>query len=417
MPLTVIGISHETAELATRERLAFEPDQLENELQSLQQVAGVHGGCIVSTCNRSELYLAVDDANDKSLISWLAKSRGVPEAELRRCAYVHHEQHAARHLFRVACGLDSMVLGEPQILGQLKQAYQQAQEAQVGSSELQQAFESSFRVAKQVRTETDIGAHPVSVAFAATRLAQQIFADFSGLTALFIGAGDTIELACRHLVELGLQRPIIANRTVERAQALATEFHGAAIALDDVALQLPNIDIIISSTASRDIVLGYDAIKAGLKKRRHRPLFVVDLAVPRDIDPRADKFDDIYLYAVDDLQHVIQEGQRSREAAAIEAEQIIHRAVENFLQQRRSRDAAATITALRNRALADRDELLAQAQKTLESQGGEAALELLAHRLTNKLLHEPTKQLSTAAANGDIELLEQARRLFGIQDK
>ena len=419
MPLTVVGISHETAELATRERLAFAPDQLASELRDLQQLAGIRGGCIVSTCNRSELYISSDSTDPAPLLHWLAKSRDVSEAELQRCAYIHHEQQAARHLFRVASGLDSMVLGEPQILGQLKQAYQSAQDAlpgHVGSGELQLLFESGFRVAKQVRTETDIGAHPVSVAFAATRLAQQIFADFSGLTALFIGAGETIELACRHLVELGLQRPIIANRTVENAQALATEFHGAAIALEDVPLQLPNVDIIISSTASSDIVLSFDTIKTGLKKRRHRPLFIVDLAVPRDIDPRAEKFDDVYLYAVDDLQHVIQEGQRSREQAAVQAEQIIHREVDVFLQQSRSRDAAGTIKALRERALADRDELLIQAQKTLENQGPEAALELLAHRLTNKLLHEPTKQLSAAAASGDTDLLEHAQRLFGLEN-
>jgi glutamyl-tRNA reductase len=310
-----------------------------------------------------------------------------------------------------------MVLGEPQILGQVKSAYQAASEAGTLGKNLDRLFQHTFSVAKQVRTDTRIGESPVSVAFAAVSLSKQIFADLSKQTALLIGAGETIELVARHLHDSNLGRLIVANRTFERARDLATVFGGFAISLSEIPNHLAEADIVISSTASNHIILDHELVRRSLKKRKHRPVFMVDIAVPRDLDPAIAKLDDVYLYTVDDLQGIIQENLRSRQAAAEQAEEIIDTQVNQFMAWLRSQDSAASMRALRQQAEIVRDDILERARRQLE-QGKDAdqVLSFLANTLTNKLLHAPSTGLREAAAQGNIELVEAIKYLYKLED-
>jgi glutamyl-tRNA reductase len=320
-----------------------------------------------------------------------------------------------RHLLRVAGGLDSMILGEPQILGQMKEAYQNASNAGTLDAALERLFQHTFSVAKQIRTDTAIGESPVSVAFAAVSLAKQIFSDFEQHTALLIGAGETIELTARHLHEQQLGRMIIANRTPERAHQLAAQFNGYGIGLEEIPAHLAEADIIISATGSDRAILNRGLVKPALRQRKHKPVFMVDIAVPRDIDPSVAKFEDVYLYTVDDLQEVIRENLRSREEAAHQAEEIIDVQVERFMAWLRAQDAVSSIRSFRDQAGLKRDEVLAKAQQML-SNGKDPAevLHFLANTLTNKLTHAPCVQIRRAAEAGDTLMLEAALRLFNL---
>ncbi len=322
-----------------------------------------------------------------------------------------------RHILRVASGLDSMILGEPQILGQMKCAYQCAAEAGCVDSLLSRLFQHAFSVAKQVRTDTAIGASPVSVAFAAVSLARQIFGDLAQQTALLIGAGETVELAARHLHEHGLGRMIVANRTVEHAHTLASLFNGYGIGLEEIPAHLAEADIVISSTASSTPILTLPAVKQALKARKHRPIFMVDIAVPRDIEPRIGELDDIFLYTVDNLQEVIQENLKSRQAAARQAEEMIDVQVNHFIAWQRSRDAVPTIRQLREQAESQRDEVLQKARQQLASgKDPVQVMEYLAHTLTNKLIHQPSTHLRQAGSDGRTDLLEAARELLNLPE-
>jgi glutamyl-tRNA reductase len=308
-----------------------------------------------------------------------------------------------------------MVLGEPQILGQVKMAYQSANDASTAQKLLGRLFQHSFAVAKQVRTDTAIGHSPVSVAFAAVSLARQIFSDLSTQTALLIGAGETVELAARHLHQHGIGRMVVANRTVERAHQLAAQFDGYAIALTELPNHLPEADIVISSTASPLPVLGKGAVESALKKRRRKPIFMVDIAVPRDIEPEVGDLDDVYLYAVDDLEEVIQENLRSRQDAALQAEDIIELQTIEFMGWLRSLDAVGMIQSYRSQAERLRDEVLERAHRMLA--GGkppEEVLQYLAHTLTNKLLHAPSARIRQAGYEGEAQLLEAAHLLLQL---
>jgi glutamyl-tRNA reductase len=308
-----------------------------------------------------------------------------------------------------------MVLGEPQVLGQLKDAYRIASRTGSIGQMLSRLFQHAFRVAKQVRSNTEIGAHPVSIAFAAVRLAQQIFGDLAQRTALCIGAGNTIELAARHLHENGLQRMIVANRTLERTRNLAAEFNAYAITLADVPIHLDEADIIISATASQLPILGKGAIESAIRKRRHRPMFLVDLAVPRDIEPEAGSLDDVYLYTVDDLKGVVDDNLQSRKEAALQAEEIIEIQVFQFMEWLKSLDSVATIRALRDHAYGIRHEALEAARQQLRrGDDPEAVLQQITHTLTNKLLHTPSTRLRNAGAAGRDDLLQTARELFNL---
>ncbi len=417
MPLLALGLNHQTAPVGVRERVAFAPDRLHPALRDLLDRGGAYEAAILSTCNRTELYCGLKDGDSRQVVEWLGDYHRLQTVDLWPYLYQHAEGRAVRHILRVASGLDSLVLGEPQILGQVKAAYQAANSAGALGMRLERLFQHTFAVAKQVRTDTRIGVSPVSVAFAAVSLAKQIFADLPQRTALLIGAGDTMELVARHLHESGIRRLVVANRTLERAHALAASFAGYAIALEEIPAHLSEADMVISATASPGLMLDASLIRRCLKQRRHQPMFMVDLAVPRDIDPVAADLDDVYLYTVDDLKDIIQENLRSRQAAAAQAEEIIDSQVEHFMAWLRMQDSAVSIRALRQRAEALRDEVLARAQRQL-AQGKDPAeiLNCLANTLTNKLMHPPCAGLREAAAQGDVETLTLIQNLYRLRD-
>ncbi|ADC63302.1 glutamyl-tRNA reductase [Allochromatium vinosum] len=415
MKLLVLGLNHKTAPVDIRERLAFGPDIIAGALRDLTGCDGVLEGVILSTCNRTELYCAVQDGAEETLRRWLSGFHGIEHERVDPFLYAHADRDAVVHLLRVSSGLDSLVLGEPQILGQVKTAYQTASDCSATGKLLGRLFQHTFSVAKTVRTETAIGSNPVSVAFAAVNLARQIFSDLSKQTALLIGAGETIELAARHLHHNGVGRIIVANRTVERAHDLATQFEGFAISLTEIANHLPEADIVIASTASPLPVLGKGTVERALKKRKHRPIFMVDIAVPRDIEPEVGELADVYLYTVDDLQGVIDESLRSRQAAAVQAEEIIDFHSGEFMAWLRSLDAAGLIQDYRQRSEELRDEVLARARRQLDAGKPPAeVLNFLAHTLTNKLLHAPSSRLRQAARDGDAVILDAANELFQL---
>jgi glutamyl-tRNA reductase len=416
MPLLVIGLNHTTAPVSIRERLTFGPDIIVAALRSLTELAGIHEAVILSTCNRTEVYCHTDPGDaDELTRDWLAGFHGLSVEDISPYLYMHEERRAIGHLLSVASGLDSMVLGEPQILGQVKNAFQTASDAGRTGKLLTRLFQHAFSTAKQVRTDTAIGDSPVSVAFAAVSLARQIFADLSQQTAMLIGAGETIELAARHLIQNGIGRIIVANRTIARAQELAEQFDAYAIGLTEIPSHLADADIVISSTASPVPILGKGTVESALKRRRHRPMFMVDIAVPRDIEAEVADLEDVYHYTVDDLDEVIQGNLRSREEAAGQAQEIIQFQVDEFLAWMRSLDAVGLIQDYRRQAGNIRDEVLGKALRMVESgKPAEEALTFLAQTLTNKLLHTPSTQLREAGSNGQHELLEAANALFQL---
>ena len=415
MAFIALGINHKTASVAVRERVAFSPEQLVEALRQLCRVVGSREAAILSTCNRSELYLEVEHAQPHAVLEWLAQFHQVPVEDLQACAYVHQDDQAVQHMMRVACGLDSLVLGEPQILGQIKSAYAVAREAGTLGPILGRLFQATFSTAKTVRTDTAIGENPVSVAFAAVSLAKQIFTDMSRSQALLVGAGETITLVARHLFEQGVKKIVVANRTLERATALASEFGAQAILLSDIPDALVNSDIVISSTASQLPILGKGAVERALKLRKHKPIFMVDIAVPRDIEPQVGELDDVYLYSVDDLHEVVTENLKSRQGAAKAAEELVVRGTSDFMQRMRELEAVDVLRAYRQQGERLRDEELARAQRALANGASpEDALAALARGLTNKLLHAPSVQLKRLSADGRCEALAVAQELFGL---
>lgn len=416
MTLLAFGVNHNTAPLEVRERITFAVEKVPEALGQLTGKSGAREAAILSTCNRTEVYCTLGQSGELGPIEWFHEFHGMPRDQLQPFLYKYPDANAVKHVLRVAAGLDSMILGEPQVLGQLKDAYQLALEAGSIGKLLSRLFQHSFRVAKQIRSSTLIGAHPVSVAFAAVRLAQQIFGNLEDRTALLIGAGDTIELAARHLHQNGLKRMIIANRTLERSQQLATEYSAYAIALADIPNHLPEADIVISSTASQLPILGKGAIERAIRLRKRRPMFLVDIAVPRDIEPEAGELEDVYLYTVDDLKDVIQDNMRNRQQAAQQAEEIIDTQVVHFMDWLNSLDAVSTIRALRDQAYSIQDELLLEARQKLKAGSDpEKVLQEVTRALTNKLIHAPSTQLRTAGAEGRDDLLNAAQELFNLK--
>lgn len=417
MTLLAFGINHTTAPLAIRERVAFAPDSLEQALRSAREQASLEEVAILSTCNRTEIY-ATSNAEGEQLLNWLLAHTQLNDQDLSDCYYCFQDEEAVNHMMKVAGGLDSMVLGEPQILGQMKSAYAVASGAGTIGGVLHNTFQQVFGIAKRVRSETAIGENPVSVAYAAVSLAQQIFSDLKEDTALLIGAGETIQLVARHLREQGIRRLIVANRTLERAQELVREFAAEAILLADIPEHLHRADIVISSTASQLPLLGKGAVESALKKRKHKPMFMVDIAVPRDIEAEVGRLDDVYLYTVDDLHEVIDKNRQSRAAAADKARDIIAQGVAQYRDQLRSQDAVATIKAYRTKAEALRASELDKALRALAAGGDpEQLLGQLARNVTNKLLHPPSASLRQAGARGRVEVVQIARELFDLVDE
>ena len=416
--LFALGINHRTAPVEVRERLSVNDVQLGEALNSLHSGVKVPEAAILSTCNRTEIYFRESgQEGEERVLDWLGGFHGIRRGELEAYLYRHRDNEAVMHTLRVACGLDSMILGEPQILGQMKSAYQHAHEAGTLGLSLERLFQHAFATAKDVRTSTAIGASAVSVAFAAVSLARQIFGDLKPLTALVIGAGETIELALRHLAGHGIGHVIVANRTVERAHTLGDRFNAEPIPLNALPDYLHRADIVISSTAAPLPILGKGAVERAIRKRRHRPIFMVDIAVPRDIEPEVAELEDIYLYTVDDLQQVINENMASRQAAAEQAEQIIATRADEFMRWLRARDSVESIRRLREQAESIQLEALGRAESLLRAgRPPEEVLRQLAHALTNKLMHAPCKTLNTAAHDGDDHLFRAAHRLFLLPD-
>lgn len=415
MALVTLGINHRTAPVELRERIAFTPDRMADAFAELRVASGADEVAILSTCNRTELYLAGDNECAPLVLRWLAGFHQLDAAELEDAVYVHYDADAVRHMMRVAAGLDSMVLGEPQILGQLKEAYALAREHGGCGSFLSRLFEQTFSVAKRVRTHTAIGENPVSVAYAAVSMAHHIFADMSRNKALLIGAGKTIELVAQHLAQAGVSDFLVANRTLERAQSLAAAHGGQGIVLSDIPEHLADVDIVIASTASPLPILGKGAVERALKRRKHRPYFMVDIAVPRDIEPEVGALADVYLYTVDDLRQVIEENIRSREGAAREAENLVMDGVQAFLNQLRALDAVSTLKQFRQHAERLRDLETEKALKALRNGGDpETVLRSLARGLTNKFLHQPSVQVRKATTEGRTEVTEWLRELHQL---
>ncbi|WP_458524943.1 glutamyl-tRNA reductase [Onishia taeanensis] len=417
MTLLALGINHKTAAVEVREQVAFTPAQLEAALTELRALPEVQEAALLSTCNRTELYCVIERDGEAAILDWLSRFHALGVEQLTAAAYHYLDGDAARHLMRVAVGLDSMVLGEPQILGQLKDAYQAARTHQGLGGELERLFQHTFAVAKQVRTETGIGENPVSVAYAAVSMASRIFDDFRRSTALLIGAGETIELVARHLREAGVRQLIVANRTRERAAHLADAFGGEAISLNEIPDALARADIVISSTAAPLPILGKGMVERAIKKRRHRPVFMVDIAVPRDIEPQVGELDDVFLYTVDDLHEVIEENRRHRQVAADQAEALIEHGVGSWQHERRVRGAGDLIR--RYRAQGERlraeseDQALAQLAR---GEDPEKVVARLTRQLTNKLMHAPTLGLREASGAERQDLIEAAEALLFDSD-
>lgn len=411
MSLFVLGINHQTAPVSLRERVAFSADTVPAALDALRTLPQVQEVALLSTCNRTELY-AVSNDDGQALADWLA-THPDDVGDLHAYLYRHRDADAVRHLFRVATGLDSLVLGEPQILGQVKDAWSTARSAGTLGSQLDRLFQHAFTTAKRARTDTRIGANPVSVASAAVRLAQESFARLEDSTVLMIGAGETIELAARHLVQAKAKRLLVANRTLAHAQDLATRHGGVALPLTELDKHLGEADVVISATASRDPVLRKPHVAAALATRRHRPMLLLDLAVPRDIAPDVADLKDVFLYTVDDLERAIEDNRRSRREAASEAEAIVELQVARFTETLAASTRTEPLKRLRAHGEAAKADVLAKAQQQLAAgQDPAEVLQFLAHTLTNRLLHAPTVALREAALTGNADLARAADKLF-----
>jgi glutamyl-tRNA reductase len=414
MPVWALGLNHHTAPLDLRGRFAFAIDQVAPTLQGLRATLSRQPeATLLSTCNRTEIYCAGERAEIDSTLQWLATSGGVPSDALREHTYALHDADAARHAFRVASGLDSMVLGEPQILGQMKDAVRAADEAGAMGTTLHQLFQRSFAVAKEVRTSTEVGSHSISMAAAAVRLASQIFEDLGRIRVLFVGAGEMIDLAVTHFAAKNPKTMVIANRTLERGEKLAGRFGAEVMPLADLPGRLGEFDAVISCTASTLPIIGLGAVERALKQRRRKPMFMVDLAVPRDIEPEVKKLQDVYLYTVDDLARVVQTGKDNRQAAVAQAEVIIDAGVQNFVHWMRQRSTVPLIQQLNAQADEWRTAELARARKLLaKGESVDAVMEALSRGLTQKMLHGAMAELHGSQAEELEHTAQTVSRLF-----
>ncbi|MEF8717612.1 MAG: glutamyl-tRNA reductase [Candidatus Accumulibacter necessarius] len=412
MPLFTLGINHHTAPLSVREQVAFHAERVSEALTDLTRCKPVHEAAILSTCNRTEVYVATDVP--EAATHWLADYHGLACHEIEPYLYSYPERDAVRHAFRVASGLDSMVLGEPQILGQMKEAVRAADEAGTLGTTLHKLFQHAFAAAKEVRSTTAIGANIVSMAAAAVRLAGHIFERIADQRILLIGAGEMIDLCARHFAAQQPKQVVIANRTVERGRALADRFGGSAIRLEELGERLSQFDIVVSCTASPLPIIGLGMAERAIRLRRHRPMFMVDLAVPRDIEPEVGEMDDVFLYTIDDLAHVVESGLESRQAAVVDAEAIISERVETFLRWLATRGTVPVIRSLRDAAeRARRHEMELALRLLAKGEDPARVLDQFSHRLTNKFLHAPTQALTRAGGDRD-DLQSVVARLFHL---
>ncbi|MAT83579.1 MAG: glutamyl-tRNA reductase [Gammaproteobacteria bacterium] len=416
MAILAYGLNYRTAPVEVRERIAFPEESLAEALVAIREsVPTLSEAAIVSTCNRTELYAALDPADERLIPAWLASYRRIEPTELASMAYTYWDADAARHLIRVASGLDSQVLGEPQILGQVKTAYDIARSAGTLGPELNLLSQVTLSAAKRVRTDTEIGRNPVSVAYAAVVMAQQIFSELASKRALLLGAGDTIQKVAEHLSALGIGALGVANRTLANAEALAGRFNARAMQLTDVATHLHEYDIVIASTGSALPVLGKGAVEHAIKVRRRRPMFIVDIAIPRDVEPEVADLSDVYLYTIDDLTDIIEENVRQRREAAESAELLVDDGATHFVRERRAHQSRELLKRFRDQAEAVKGAELERALRELKAGGDpEAVVNTLARSITNKLIHQPTVAIREASADGRADLIEYLKTLYRL---
>ncbi len=415
MQLIALGLNHETAPLELRERVAFGPDIMGDALEDLAKSRIAAEAAILSTCNRTEVYCGHETLDPQRVIDWLSAQTHLNHRDLQHSLYVHPNDRAVKHAFRVASGLDSMVLGESQILGQMKDAFCRANEAGTTGKIFHRLFQHTFHVAKQIRTDTSIGSNPVSVAYAGVSLAERVFSDLSTLTVLLIGAGETIELVARHLKEKQVHNLMVANRSIDRAKRLVQAVQCKAISLAEIPHCLHQADIVVSSTASTLPILGKGAVEWAIRQRRRRPMLILDLAVPRDVEPQVGDLADVYLYTVDDLQSVVKQNQYMRQQAAREAETIIDLQVIRFMRWMRSLQSEPFIRTFRGKMDDIRKAELSKARTRLaRGMDPDQVIEQLARDLTQKFAHHPSQQLKQADLDDSPGLLSAARKLFGL---
>jgi len=421
MSIVAVGINHKTAPVAVREKLAFNPDKLSSSLHEMLELVKCREAAILSTCNRTELYIVQEgdfSTVQSNVVAWLEQHHNVPASIISPTLYWHQDKSAVNHMMRVACGLDSLVLGEPQILGQMKQAYSQAKAAGSMSLVMERLFQRTFGVAKQVRTETEIGANAVSVAFAAVNLAKHIFGKLNKSKVLLVGAGETIELVAKHLYENNVGKITVANRTLSRAEKMATEIGADVITLAQIPEHMADADIVISSTGSTLPLIGKGMVEKALNMRKRQPIFMVDLAVPRDIEEQVDELEDVFLYTVDDLQGIIAKNLDNRRKAAVQAESIVKTQTDSFMAWLRGLNTQDAVVAYRNQCLTNRDVLLEKALKQLQNgKDPEVIIGQLATQLTNKFMHAPTNALQSAAQGGELDRLVYLHDIFDLNKK
>ncbi len=416
MTFNILGLNHNTAPLIIRERLAFSNKETLDALNEINAIESVNEVVILSTCNRSELYLNSDEKGLAQVKAWLIKYKDINEETVAHL-FTKSGEEAINHISRVACGLDSMILGEPQILGQLKEAFRTAQESGTIKDILNPLFAHVFSVAKKIRTNTEIGKSPVSVAYAAVTLANQFFSGFKQHTALLIGAGMSIELTAKHLKNRGIGRLFIANRDFEKAQKLAKKFNGYAIDLNDIDGILEAADILISATSSQKYLITKLQISKAIKARKRRPIFAVDIAVPRDMEPTIADLEDIYIYTIDDLEKVILEGQANRQEAAIQANNLVLEESSRYMEKQKMLSINSKIIALREYGEKIKQEILKQSRKQLKKGDDiEQVLEKNTSTVINKLMHLPNIKLKKAAKESDTESIQLISRLFDLDD-
>ena len=414
MQLTAIGLNHQTAPLSIREKLAFAAATLPDAVRGLIESRAAAEAVILSTCNRTELYC---EGDAERVIEWLAEYQNLSIDEIRPYLYTYGCSDTIRHAFRVACGLDSMVLGEPQILGQIKDAVRVAQEQAALDTWLNALFQKTFAVAKEVRTGTAVGENSVSMAAASVKMAEQIFPDVADLNVLFIGAGEMIELVATYFAAKNPKLMAVANRTLPRAQELCEKLgvNAEPHLLAELPAILHEYDVVVSSTASQLPIVGKGMVERALRQRHHMPVFMLDLAVPRDIEEEVGELNDAYLYTVDDMMGIVQQGKEARQKAAAEAEVMVSQKVAEFIDWQKSRQSVPLIRALRDEGERARRQVLENAMKQLaKGTPPEEVLERLSVQLTNKLLHSPTRTLNKAGAN-DSDLVEAVAQIYHLE--
>ncbi len=419
MGVIVVGLSHKTAPVDVREKLSFPEASLADALTTLRGYEGVRECLILSTCNRVEIYAVAQDTafGVEQIKRFISEHRKIAPESLARSLYVHTDAPAVRHAFRVASSLDSMVVGEPQILGQLKDAFEAGLKNKTTSAIVNKLLKKAISVAKRVRTETRIAESAVSISFAAVELARKIFGDLQGKTVMLLGAGEMAELAARHLINNGVKSVLVANRTFERAVELARDFNGSAVRFEDFPAEMVVADILICSTGASHYVVTHDAVNKALKGRHHKPIFMIDISVPRNIDPEVNKIDNVYLYDIDNLQGVVDSNIEGRQKEAERAEEIILQEVETYLQWERALDVVPTIVDLREKVedirLRELDKALCQLNGITDDQ--RRSVEAMSQAIVNKIVHAPIVVLKQSASEaGNEDLFQFARRLFNL---